>query len=171
MAHCKASGGCLAVAHRVNGGTPCMDPLPGTLPTSTPSTPPPAAAISAALTTSAASSIVSTSSIPSALPQISARTPALPATSSHLPALPLSLSACTPALPSIINALPNPRHASQMAPIFIAQVETEMALGEARRLQDEQRINAIKKLKESVMVYAWAKVVSISLFKHDRSDG
>jgi hypothetical protein len=58
-----------------------------------------------------------------------------------------------------------------MAPIFIAQVETEMALGEARRLQDEQCINAIKKLKESVMVYAWEKVISIFLFKHDRSDG
>lgn len=158
MAHCKAGGGCLATEHHVAGGIPCRDPIPSapslTVPTSTP---PPVTQMPIASTS------MSSTIIPGALPSHPLAPSSSTATSQLIaaaPSVPIPI-----AVPATINPLPNPKYSSQMAPIYIQEVERERLISQACMLQDEKQITAVQKLKQGVMVFAWTNVCVHSL-KH-----
>jgi len=56
-----------------------------------------------------------------------------------------------------------PRYATQMPPIFTQQNAREEELQEERRQQDLQRVRAVQREKNTVIVYAWSKVRSCLL--------
>ena len=61
------------------------------------------------------------------------------------------------ATPTVLDANPNPRHASHMPAIFTEQVRHEQELTEAKRWTDAEWIACESKAKRSVVIYSWAE--------------
>ncbi|KAF8064137.1 hypothetical protein FPV67DRAFT_1451370 [Lyophyllum atratum] len=154
--HCIAAGGCHDPAHGGAGSTPHPS-----APSATPQAPrlPPAPASASQNETSGPSPTSMASRTPApadtlldrtllSTPPVAQRN-VTPGPSSMPPAGVHQLAA------TVIDPRPHPTYSSHMAPIFTSQVETEMSLREARRREDELRIESIRRHNQTVVVYGW----------------
>ncbi|KAG6824017.1 hypothetical protein H0H92_008255, partial [Tricholoma furcatifolium] len=147
--HCIASGGCLSKPHFISAKT---------------------SQVTRASIIQAASQHSSTSPSTAGLDERSP-SPSIPAQETLFPPVPSDAAPSIPtqqtlsppvpsnAAPSTSrNALPDPRYASHMPPIFTEQWEREQQLREERRCADAARIEGVKRAKHTVVVYAWSEV-------------
>jgi len=77
-----------------------------------------------------------------------------------IPPHPVQLIASGPHLepPTSMNPLPNPRYSSQIRPIFTEELARKQELLRMRQIQETERLDAVKRAKHTVTVYAWLSV-------------